>query len=285
MGMADEDERKVGPVYRVLTQDLYSTGFHGEEFGYRQEEMWRSKSRQFSRDADVIGKTEEGRWVAKKEKVGPIERTGFVILRQSLWRDAAELDRRLVIKIFSNRGSWLATAEEMVADEYALSFAADRPLLSFVVIAEDTELLTWVRQLRRGGLSTENYAFYVLGPEGRFETFRIEGERASLGDDYSVIRLNGNETVAKIDSKFGDIGGEFTVTVRDPVLAENDWFCRILQCFSVIIPFRGTMRDKIDKGFNKWKKGKFDPSLHRYEVSLLANPRKLTLKLDELEDV
>ena len=283
--MTDEETRKVGPVYRVLTQDLYSTGFHGEEFGYRQEEMWRSKSRQFSRDADVIGKIEEGRWVAKKEKVGPIERAGFVILRQRLWRDADELDRRLVIKLFTNRGSWLATAEEMVADEYALSFAADRPLLSFVVIAEDTELLTWIRQLRRGGLSTENYAFYILGPEGRFEAFRIEGARASLGDDYSVIRLNGHQTVAKIDSKFGDIGGEFTVTVRDPVLAENEWFCRVLQCFSVIISFKGEIREKIDKGFNRWKKGKFEPSLHRYEVSLLANPRKLTLKLDELEDV
>jgi hypothetical protein len=283
--MADEDTRKVGPVYRVLTQDLYSTGFHGEEIGIRQDEVWRSKSRQFSRDADVIGKIEEGRWNAKKEKVGAIEKAGFIILRQSLWRDADELDRRLVLKLFSNSGSWLGTAEEMVADEYALSFAADRPLISFVVIAENTELLAWVRQLRRGGLSTENYAFYIIGPHGTFEVFRIEGQRASLGDDFSVTRLNGHQTVAKIDSKFGDLGGEFTVTVRDPVLAENDWFCRILQCFSVVIAFRGDIHQKLDKGFNRWKKGEFEPALHRYEVSLLANPRKLTLKIDELEEV
>jgi hypothetical protein len=154
-----------------------------------------------------------------------------------------------------------------------------------VVITRGNELLTWVRQLRRGGLSTENFSFYVLGPEGSFETFRIEGKRASLGDDFDVIRLNGHQTVAKIDSKFGDVGGEFTVTVRDPVLAKNEWFCRVLQCFSVFIAFRGTIREKIDKGFNRWKKGKWEPGLHRYEVSLLANPRKLTLDLEELEDV
>lgn len=54
--MSKKDPRKIGPVYRVLSQDLYGTGFHHEEMGFRQAEMWRSKSRQFSRDADIIGK-------------------------------------------------------------------------------------------------------------------------------------------------------------------------------------------------------------------------------------
>lgn len=248
-------------------------------------EMWRAKSRQFSRDADIIGKIDEGRWIAKKEKVGPIEKTGFIILRSSLWSKEDELDRRLVVKLFSDSGNWLATMEEMVAEEYALSFAADMPLVSFVVLSEENEIVTWVRQLKRGSASTENFSFYILGPKGSFEVFRIEGARVSFGDDFNVIRLNGHQVVAKIDSKFGDVGGEFTVTIRDPVLAENEWFCRVLQCFSVMIAFRGAIREKIDKGFNKWKKGKFEPKQHRYEFSLLANPRKLTLKTDELEEV
>jgi hypothetical protein len=69
------------------------------------------------------------------------------------------------------------------------------------------------------------------------------------------------------------------------VLADNEWFCRILQCFSIMIAYRGEIRDKINKGFHLWKDGKKIPSQHRYEVSLLANPRKLTLKIDELEEV
>jgi hypothetical protein len=35
----------------------------------------------------------------------------------------------------------------------------------------------------------------------------------------------------------------------------------------------------------KWEKGKVEPLQHRHEISLLANPRKLTLTLDELEEV
>ena len=175
--------------------------------------------------------------------------------------------------------------EEMVAEEYAMSYASDEPLVAFTVLTKDNEFITWVKQYRRGGLSTENYSFYILGPNNTFEAFRIEGARATLGDDFRVLRLNGEKVVAKIDSKFGDLGGEFAVRIKDSVLAKNDWFCNVLQCFSIMIAYRGKIRDKINRGFNLWKKGKKTPSQHRYEISLLANPRKLTLKTDELEEV
>jgi hypothetical protein len=281
----NDDERKVGPVYRILSQDLYSTGFHGEEIGYRQDEMWRSKSRQFSRDADIIGKVSETRRSTEKEKLASAKKIGFIILRQSLWKSVSDLDRRLIIKLFTNSGGWIASMEEMVAEEYTSSYASDEPLVAFTVLSKENELVTWVKQLRRGGLSTENYAFYLLGPNGTFDIYRIEGSRGTLGDDFKVLRLREHEIVAEIDSKFGDLGGEFTVKVKDPVLADNEWFCRILQCFSIMIGYRGEIRDKINKGFHLWKDGKRIPSLHRYEVSLLANPRKLTLKTDELEEV
>lgn len=285
MQMPKEKDRKVGPVYRVFSQDLFSTGFHGEEIGFRQEEVWRSKSRQFSKDADIIGKIEEGRRTDDKQKLPPVKKKGFIILRQNLWGNADDLDKRLVIKLFSNSGGWIATMEEMVAEEYAMSFASDQPLIAFTVLSRESEFVTWVKQFRRGGMSTENYSFYIIGPKGTFEAFRIEGARASMGDDFNVIRLNGHKTVASIDSKFGDLGGEFMVKIKDPVLASNEWFCRVLQCFSIMILFRGKIREKINDGFHKWKKGKWEPTQHRYEVSLLANPRKLTLKLNELEEV
>ena len=221
-----------------------------------------------------------------KKRLTKPERVGFIIVRQSLWRNEKEpLDKRLVVKLFSNSGGWLATMEEMVAEEYALSFAADQPLVAFTVLSKENEIVTWVKQLRRGGLSTENYAFYILGPDNSFEVFRIEGTRVTLGDDFRVIRLNGRRVVANIDSKFGDFGGEYKVRIKDPVLAENEWFCRVLQCFSIMVNYRERIRKKLETGMRKWKRGKRDPTQHRYEISLLANPRKLTLKLDELEDV
>ena len=283
--MTEKDPRKVGPVYRVFSQDLYGTGFHHEEMGFRQAEMWRSKSRQFSRDADIVGKIMERRKPMDEKKLTKPERVGFIILRQSLWKQVDPIDRRLVMKLFTNKGGWIATMEEMVAEEYAMSFGAAEPLIAFTVLSKENEIVTWVKQLRRRGLTTETYAFYLLGPKKTFEVFRIEGTRGTLGDDFRVLRLNGRKVVANIDSKFGDFGGAFKVRIKDPVLADNEWFCRVLQCFSIMVNYRERIRKKIRKGLNQWKKGIREPTQHRYEISLLANPRKLTLKLDELEDV
>lgn len=281
----NDEKRKVGPIYRVFSQDLHSTRLHGEAIGFRQVEMWRSKSRQFTKDADIIGNIKTTQRSNEKEKLPSMEKAGFIILRSSLWSEVDKLDRRLVVKLFTSSGGWIATMEEMVAEEYTTSFVSDEPLVSFTVLTKDSEIVTWVKQQKRGRLSTENYSFYILGPDKTFEAFRIEGARASLGDDFNVIRLKGNQKVAHIDSKFGDIGGEYQVNVKDPVLAENEWFCRILQCFSVMIAYRKEIRSKIKKGIHQWKKGEKIPKQHRFEISLLANPRRLTLKLDELEDV
>ena len=283
--MPQKDPRKVGPIYRVFSQDLYATGFHHEEMGFRQAEMWRSKSRQFSRDADIVGKIMERRKPMDKKRLTKPKRVGFIILRQSLWKQVDPSARRLVVKLFSNKGGWIATMEEMVAEEYAMSFVAAQPLVAFTVLSKENEIVTWVKQLRRGGLSTENYAFYILGPDKTFEVFRIEGMRATPGDDFRVIRLNGRKVVANIDSILADFGGAYKVRIKDPVLADNEWFCRVLQCFSIMVNYRKRIRAKLRKGLTQWKKGKREPTQHRYEISLLANPRKLTLKLDELEEV
>ncbi len=282
----NEDDRKVGPVFRVLSQDLYSTGFHGEEVGLRQHEVWRAKSRQFSRDADIIGKIEEAKTKRGEKKLSRMERIGFIILRKSIWHEQEdELLRRLVLKLFTARGSWVATIEEMVADEFTASYVSDKPMLSLAVVTRESEVITYIRQVRRGAMATENYAFYILGPNKTFEVFRIEGKRATMGDDFKVVRLASGKTVAEIDSKWGDIGGEFVVKVKDSVLAENEWFCRILQCFSVVIAYRGEIFKKLEKGLKMWPKGKDTPLQHRHEISLLANPRKLTLKTEEFEEV
>ena len=76
--MPEEKERKVGPVYRVLSQDLYSTDLHSDEFGVRQQEVWRSKSRQYTKDAEIIGKIVERRFDEKIDSVK--EETDLIVL-------------------------------------------------------------------------------------------------------------------------------------------------------------------------------------------------------------
>jgi hypothetical protein len=214
------------------------------------------------------------------------KKAGFIALRSSLLKgELNEASKRLVIKLFSDSGGWLATIEEMVAESYATSYATNEAMVSFAIIVNDVEVMTHIRQVQRTGFSTEAYSFYILGPDNTFEVFRIEGKRGTFGDDFKVVRLNGGQTVADIDSKFGDIGGEFVVKIKDSVLANNNWFCRVLQCFSTIVRFREEIRKRHEHFMKEWEKGKVEPLQHRYEISLLANPRKLTLSLDELEEV
>ncbi len=281
----EKEERKIGPVYKVYSQDLYVTDMHSEEIGIRQDEVWRSKSRQFSADAEIIGKIEEA-VVDADGKLPDKEKTGFIILRNSLWEDEPnEFQRRLVLKLFTNSGGWIATAEEMVAQEVANSFASDEPLIALSVFTRDNEFITRLQQVNRGKLTTESYSFFLLGPNKTFDIYRIEGIRGSAGDDYRVIKLSGGETVAEIDSKFGDLGGEFEVKIKDPVLAKNQWFCRILQCFSVVVKYRTKMQDKIRKIMKAISKGEEEIYQDRFELSLLVNPRKLALDYDEFDDI
>ncbi|MFW9920457.1 MAG: hypothetical protein ACFFED_12715 [Candidatus Thorarchaeota archaeon] len=284
--MNDDEKRGGRTIYRMLAQDLYRTNLHGDEVGIRQVEQWRSRSRQFTKDADIIGSISEARIKSEGERLPPMEKSGFIILRQSMWRDEpTEMQRRFVIKMFTESGGWLATMEEMVADSLAMSFAMDEPVLNFAIMTQENELVTYIRQMYRGGLATETYGFYLIGPDGNFEVFRIEGKRATAGDDFKVILLSRKTEVAEIDSKFGDIGGEFVVKIKDEILARNDWFCRILQCFSIVIRFRLEIRERMKKRLEGWQRTGEGHPQHRYELSLLANPRKLTLNRAEFEEV
>ncbi len=287
MKMTDEEQRGGSKIYRTLVQDLYRTGLHSDEIGIRQIEQWRSKSRQFTADADVIGKIEEAVLDVESKKMGKQEKVGFVILRESTWNQSADpLARRLVIKLFTNTGHWIATAEEMVADELANSYASGIPLLSLAVLTSENEIVTYVRQMRRRAGASEAYSFFLPGPGGDFEVFSIEGKRATLGDDFRVLLLSGNDAeVAEIDSKFADIGGEFAVSIRDRILADNEWFCRVLQCFSVFVRYRKEIRDRVSELLDHWRKGEYTPRQDRFELSLLANPRRITLKPRELEEI
>jgi hypothetical protein len=262
------------------------TGLHGDEIGVRQQEQWRSRSRQFTKDSDIIGRISEAKLKSGEKKLPDLEKSGFMVLRQSMWNNAPnEMSKRFVVKMFSESGSWIGTIEEMVADEIASSHAMDEAQLTFAVLTSENEVVTYIREMYRGSMSTEVYGFFLPGPNNSFEAFKIEGKRVSAGDDFKVVLLSHDTEVAEIDSKFGDIGGEFVVKIKDKILADNEWFCRILQAFSIAIRYRIEIKERLKENLNRWKKKGEGPAQHRYELSLLANPRKLTLKRDEFEEV
>ncbi|MEM2143601.1 MAG: hypothetical protein QXS20_09890 [Candidatus Thorarchaeota archaeon] len=285
--MAQKPQPRGGDVvYRVLSQDLYSTALHGDQVGIRQDEQWRAKSRQFTSDARIIGKIQESARSKPSEKLSPLTKTGFIVIRESTWSQEKDPNsRRLTMKLFSSSGNWLASIEEMLAEEYAVSYVSGVPQIVCSVLVSGSDIVTYIRQQRRGAMAVEGYSFYVPGPDGSFQVFSVVGKRATAGDDFNVVMLENEVVVAEIDSKFGDVGGEFVVSIKDSILANNDLFVRVLQCFSLVVRYRKEIWNKIGRGLEEWTKGKKRPIQHKYEVSLLANPRRITLKRDELEEV
>jgi hypothetical protein len=285
--MSGKEEKRGGAtVYRAFSQDLFKTGIHLDKIGVHQDDQWRSQSRQFNKDAEIIGKIEEAKLAKGAKELPKKEKVGFIVIREATWRDEPnDINRRMVLKFFTNNGAWLATIEEMVAQEYATSFGSEAPLLAFSVVTKESEIVTYILQSRRGTLATEHYSFYLVGPDGKFEVFRIEGARIAIGDDFNVFRLTGETAVARINSKVIDIGGDYEVTINDATLAENEWFCRVLQCFSVAVKYRDEIRERLQKGLRSWIQGKARPTQQRYELSLLANPRRITLQGTEFEEV
>ncbi len=285
--LPEEDVKRGGDtVYRVLSQDFYATDLHIEEIGIKQQEEWRSRSRQYTTDSEIIGKVETSQRSSASDSMPDLEKEGFIVQREKPWDDAPnEYSKRLVLKLFTDTGNWYATIEEMLADEYARSFSAEMPLVSFAVLTDENEILTRISQNRRGPVDTESYSFFMVGNDGQFQVFRIEGKRITMGDDFRVVMATDDATVAEIDSKLANIGGECTVKIRDPILAKNDWFCRVLQAFSTTIKYRKDIWKKISRGLEVLTDSKGTPLQERFEVSLLANPRRLTLEIDEFDDV
>ncbi|MHA1909458.1 MAG: hypothetical protein ACW98Y_19325, partial [Candidatus Thorarchaeota archaeon] len=112
--MGDDEKRGGKTVFRMLSQDLYMTSIHGDEIGIRQTEQWRSRSRQFTKDSDIIGSISESKLKRGEKKLPGLEKTGFMVLRQSMWNNApTEMSKRFVVKMFSESGGWLGTIEEM----------------------------------------------------------------------------------------------------------------------------------------------------------------------------
>ena len=73
---------------RKIELDLWKTGMHGIEMGIKQDEQHRAKSRQFSKDMDIIGEYKDG------------DRKGYVGYRTTPWdEEKDDLKRKIVIKV------------------------------------------------------------------------------------------------------------------------------------------------------------------------------------------
>ncbi len=255
---------------RSFEVDLWRTGLHGEEIGIKKTEEYMSKSRQFTRDMDIIGEVRE------KGKD-----TGIIGYRKSIWDDTDKLQRRLVVRLFSDKGYWQASLEERLPEEIAQSIGHGRAISHFSLLIDGYDFLVELRQITKGNFFIpREFTFNIFLEDDRAEPFVIQSKRISFGDDYNVYRghnMKKKQKVAFIDGKFMDIGGQWNVHIYDEVLAKKKEFYRTLILFAASRRFHKDIYKKLKKYRKELPKGKIKtPQLSPEEIDLHRNPRRLS---------
>ena len=82
--------------------EVWITPFNSVEFGFWKRER-NGKSRQFTTDMDVFAEIIENG-----------ERTGLLGYREDVWKGKTGMDKRLVVKLFSDSLTWRATMDMML---------------------------------------------------------------------------------------------------------------------------------------------------------------------------
>ena len=81
--------------YLYFEVDLWVTNLNTTEIGIYQHSRHRAKSRQFTKDMDIYGAVKENG-----------EKTGLIGYRKELWKSNNGMDKRLVIKQFTDEMNW-----------------------------------------------------------------------------------------------------------------------------------------------------------------------------------
>lgn len=259
-----EEEKKKGRVKKIVV-DLWKTGLHGAEIGIREKETRMSKSRQFTRDMDLIGAVEiDG------------EKAGHVGMRKDPWelpkkaKKEDEYKRRLIIKAFNESGNWEGTIEELNAFELKNSIAVGEPQPAFMCVVSGTKYLTLIEKLHTRWRA--NYSFQLVNPdESSVGLFTIKADRFSLGSDWYIEDVTGKK-VAEVDGKVLDIGGEFEIKIFDEELGKNKVFVNTLKLFAATLKYLGDIEDKIKDTVNAIRKG-YKLEVEKSEIKFFKNPR------------
>ncbi|MFX1282187.1 MAG: hypothetical protein ACFFB5_00970 [Promethearchaeota archaeon] len=266
-----EEATPITEIERKITVDLWKTKLHGEIVGIKQKEEYMAKSRQFTRDLELIGEV-------KEKKKGEEETIGYVGYRKGLWDDEEDkLERRLVIKLFSKSMYYQGTLEEMVGREFTRSLSARHDFPSFNLMIDDYEYLIPLNKIRGGKFVPEWFVFRIDDEEGFIPI--ILKHKMGLGIDYRVVHGIGDTQFGKIDGKKFDVGGRYDISLKstDERLVDNV-LVRVLILFAASLKFHEEIFKKIKKGTKKMRKNEWQPTLSNEEKLLRRNPRAILRK-------
>ncbi len=249
---------------REFEVDLWLTDLNSTEIGIYQNSRNRAKSRQFTADMDIFGEI--------KEKG---ERVALLGYRSELWDKKTGMDKRLVIKLFSDKMNWRGTLDMMLGRSLQLTHGAKGiPVTAFSVnLANHDQIIQLERSASKWPMMPENFSFFVMKnlKEGQPAFFRLRRNWVSTGDDY--ILYDGNDRqIGKLNGRFFSIAGKWKVQLAKDVADTR--LELVLQLFCGMLKFHGAAQQHLEDLRRGMRRGTWVPQLDAQESDLYLNPRR-----------
>lgn len=244
--------------------DLWKTSAHGIELGFKKEDVLRAKSRQFTKDTDIIGEV--------KEKGDTI---GYVSYREDPWKEDIP-NKRLIIKHFTKGMNWKGSMEEMLGRGVSQSLAADKGIPAFVInLQNNKHLIKLERVQRHGSFNKKIYSFVIVDDDDyEVSLYYIQEDRLTLGSDWDVYDRAGKK-IAKIDGAKFNVGGKYDLELDEDSPFFRKELDEVLILFCTFLRFAKETEKKLEKTMKILKDPAVEFKIRKNEADLYKNPRLL----------
>lgn len=248
--------------WRRFTVDVWITDLNLVEFGIYRRSRNRAKSRQFSTDMDIFAEvTEDGK------------RTELIGYREDLWKQKTGMDRRLVVRLFSDTLNWRATMDLMIGRSLQLTLGArGLPVTAYAINThDDTSIIYLERSANKWPLLPENFSLLIVR-DGKPAFYRLRHDLISVGGDYTLLDER-NRKVGHLDGRLFSLGGYW----KGRVLAEHadKKLMSAMKLFAGMIGFNTACRRHLSRLYADVRAGRIEPKLERYEAEYYLNPRRV----------
>ncbi len=248
--------------WHEFTVNVWLTNLNRFEFGPWKQERNKGKSRQFTSDMDIFAEIIENG-----------ASTGVLGYRKELWKDATGMDKRLVMKLFSESLNWRASMDMMVGRSLQQTIGArGLPVTCFSINTNDDDFLIYLeRSAKKWPFMPEVFSFFLMvNGEPRFYAFHRDV--INIGGDYSLVDQHG-ETVGHVNGAIFTIGGKWNCTVRGD--HADSRLMAVVKLFAGMIAFNREARRHVKTIAQDVRAGRLQPEIQKQETDLYQNPRRV----------
>ncbi|MCB1528246.1 MAG: hypothetical protein KDJ45_11145 [Hyphomicrobiaceae bacterium] len=243
--------------------DVWITNFNSVEFGIYKHSRNRAKSRQFTKDMDVFAEIVENG-----------ERTGLLSYREDLWKEKEGTDKRLVVKLFSDKLNWQSTMDLMLARSLAQTFGArGLPVTTYSVNTSNDDYVVYIeRSANKWPLLPEYFSFFLIDKDGNPDFYILRRDVINIGGDYTLYNQK-SEVVGHLDGRILTLGGYWTGYVKEDLADRR--LLNVMKMIAGMILFNGSCRRHMKRLYRDIRDGRVEASIERQETDLYMNPRRI----------